>query len=87
MEENISRTNTTASVSDLTKTLRNLGFAVVRQTNALPSSHAFLTPGEVKRIRILYRQGWTQSELAEAFYVSRSQVGRIVRRENWSWLN
>lgn len=83
----MSRTNTTASVSDLTKTLRNLGFAVVRQTDALPSSHPVLMPEQVKRIRVLHRQGWTQTELAEIFYVSRSQVGRIVRRESWSWLN
>ena len=45
---------------------------------------AKVTEGEVKQIRHCYQQGnCTLDDLAKVFNISRSQTGRIVRREGW----
>jgi len=46
-----------------------------------------LTREKVREIRRLYATGkHLQRELGERFGVTESQVGRIVRREGWAWL-
>lgn len=50
--------------------------------------HSVLTEDQVRRIRQIYAKGNTsQRELGERFEVSKSHIGSIVRRENWSWLS
>ena len=47
---------------------------------------AKLTRQKVLEIRHKYSNGITQSELSRQFGVSQKQIGRIVHRENWAWL-
>jgi hypothetical protein len=44
---------------------------------------ALLTENQVKAIRNSYACGIPQSKIAGTYGISRSQVGKIVRRENW----
>ena len=39
---------------------------------------------EVQEIRRLCGQGMTQSDVADMYRISRSQIGKIIRRQNWS---
>jgi len=48
-----------------------------------PSPTLKLTPASVRQIRHLYRSGSTYKALADQFGVSRSYIGKIVRR--WTW--
>lgn len=46
-----------------------------------------LTEAEVLKIRSLYAGGnVSQDELGRRFGVGQAQVGRIIRRERWAWL-
>lgn len=44
---------------------------------------ACLSEAEVRNIRRMAAAGTTQSKIAERYEISRQQVGKIVRRENW----
>lgn len=45
-----------------------------------------LTDDDVREIRKLAAVGHSQRQLAARFGVGRTQIGRIVRRESWTWL-
>lgn len=46
-----------------------------------------LTEGEVLEVRAMYAAGdVSQAELARNFGVGQAQIGRIIRRERWAWL-
>lgn len=42
-----------------------------------------LTQDLIEAIRCLYHEGWSQVKLALQFGVSQTQIGRIVRMEQW----
>lgn len=47
-----------------------------------------LSEGEVIDIRSLYARGSiSQRALADMFRIGQAQVGRIIRRERWAWLD
>jgi plasmid maintenance system antidote protein VapI len=46
--------------------------------------HAKLTWETVKTMRQLYSEGATQDELAAAFPVSQTNIGRMIRNEQWT---
>lgn len=45
---------------------------------------AKLTEDDVKNIRLLYEQGKSQQRIAEIYNMGQSQIGRIIRKEEWS---
>lgn len=45
---------------------------------------ARLAPDDIKAIRSLARIGWTQKAIGARYGIGPGQVGKIVRRENWS---
>lgn len=47
---------------------------------------AILSEDDVRRIRRLYAEGYTQARLCQMFAVSLQTIGRVVRRENWGWV-
>jgi DNA-binding transcriptional regulator YiaG len=49
------------------------------EANSRNDNRKKLTPTEVKRMRRLWGQNWTQAELAEAFDVNPATVSRTVR--------
>lgn len=44
---------------------------------------AKLNNNNVKEIRSLYKEKFTQKQIAKKYKVSREMIGRIVRNENW----
>jgi len=58
-----------------------------RHSRGTRNGQAKLNPAQVQEIRDRYRTGLeSQEQLASAFKVSRSQVGNIVRQDNWKVL-
>ena len=45
---------------------------------------AVLTEDKVKEIKLLYKQGLTQSELGRRFAVTRGCIWRIIKGKNWA---
>lgn len=55
-----------------------------RQAKGERVGNAKLTVDDVREIRTLYEQGWTFTQLSEAFGVARIQVHRIISRKLWT---
>lgn len=49
--------------------------------------NARLSEDDVRTLRKRYAEGATQRELCQAYGVSITTVGRIVRGETWGWLD
>lgn len=45
--------------------------------------HAKITSGDADVIRMLLKQGYTQTMVAEAFGVSQPQISRVMSNQQW----
>lgn len=45
-----------------------------------------LDPDKVREIRALREQGLSFGAIAPRYGVSREQIGRVVRRRHWAWV-
>ncbi len=57
--------------------------AVTHAENVRRGARTKLTLAQVGEIRSLCEQGWVKQDIANAYDIGRSQVGRIARGETW----
>ena len=75
------------TVIDNNRDMKEKGRARSGISRGRRNGRAKLIQSTVKEIRSLYMEGnYTQQALAMQFDLSPSQIGRIVRRESWRWL-
>jgi HNH endonuclease/NUMOD4 motif-containing protein len=57
-----------------------------RDILSLESPTRKLEAAQVIAIRLMRSSGTSEAELSTTYHVSKSQIGRICRRERWGWL-
>jgi hypothetical protein len=57
-----------------------------RQVRGHQTGRSILTEDDVREIRRMMTEGWTQAQLARRFGVSNNSIHCIVTGKSWSWL-